>query len=50
LSKILFSGFNFNKKGRKPPFFKDAMKKKFMNMTVEEKEDFKTKWKERCSR
>lgn len=50
LSKLLFSGFNFNKRGRKSPFVKKAMKEKFMNMTDEEKEVFKSKWKEKCGR
>ena len=48
LSKLLFSGFNFNKKGRRSPFARKEMKEKFMNMTNEEKEGFKAKWKERC--
>ena len=38
LSKLLFSGFNFNKKGRRPSFARKGMRKKFMNMTDEEKE------------
>ena len=50
LSKLLFTGFNFNKRGTKPPFVKKAMDKSFMNMTDEEKEGFKNQWKERCSR
>ena len=50
LSKIFFTGFNFNKSGPKPPFVKKAMSDKFMNMTDEEKEDFKNKWKDRCAR
>jgi hypothetical protein len=55
LSKLLFTGFNFNKRGKKSPFARKAMKEefmkeKFMNMTDEEKEAFKAKWKERCDR
>lgn len=50
LSKLLFSGFNFNKRGHKPPFARNSMKNKFMNMTQEEKETFKAKWKEKCER
>ncbi|MDX2361149.1 MAG: hypothetical protein QNK23_10100 [Crocinitomicaceae bacterium] len=50
LGKLLFSGFNFKKRGGKSPFAKKAMKEKFMNMTDEEKDAFKAKWKERCGR
>ena len=50
LSKLLLSGFNFNKRGHKPPFAKNTMREKFMNMTDEEKEGFKAKWKDRCAK
>jgi hypothetical protein len=50
LSKLLFSGFNFNKRGKKPPYARNTMKNKFMNMTAEEKEGFKAKFKEKCER
>jgi hypothetical protein len=51
LSKLLFSGFNFNKRGHKPPFANNRsnpLKNKFMNMNEEEKQAFKAKWKEKC--
>ena len=50
LSKLLFSGFNFNKRGKKPSFARNAMKNKFMNMNDEEKQAFKAKFKEKCER
>jgi hypothetical protein len=50
LSKLLFSGFNLNKKVRGTPYARREMKKKFMNMTDEEKQAFKAEWKEKCGR
>jgi hypothetical protein len=47
LSKILF-GFNKGWGGR-PGWKRQAMQEKFANMTPEEKEEFKAKWKERCN-
>ena len=47
LSKILFSGF-FGKHGWPGQQWKQEMKEKFSNMTPEEKEKFKTEWKNRC--
>lgn len=47
LSKILFGGFN---KGRWGGHRKmHEMREKFANMTPEEKEKFKSEWKERCN-
>ena len=50
LSKILFGGWNFGKRGRRPSFGGQARREKFLNMTEEEKQEFKAKWKERCGR
>jgi hypothetical protein len=50
LSKLLLSGFNFNKRGPRPPFAKNGLREKFMNMTDEERKDFKAKWKNRWAK
>lgn len=50
LSKILFGGFGRGggwQRGR-PNAGKDRMKNKFASMTPEEKEKFKSEWKNRC--
>lgn len=51
LSKILFGGFG-NRGGWKRgggADWKSSMRDKFANMTPEEREKFKTEWKNRCS-
>jgi hypothetical protein len=50
LSKILFGGMNFGKKGccHGKGRFGSRMKDKFMNMSEEEKEKMKKEWKTRC--
>lgn len=45
LCKILFGGFRFGGRHRYGNY---AWKEKYKNMTEEEREAFKTKWKERC--
>ena len=47
LSRILFGGFRF---GHKPEWRKKKAqwRKKWMNMSDEEREQFKQRWKERC--
>ena len=47
LSKILFGGFNKRHWGSERRLY---MRNKFANMTPEEREQFKTEWKERCNR
>ncbi len=47
LSKILFGGFG-GSRWRGSPAWKEKMKRRFENMTPEEKEKFKTEWKNRC--
>src|SRR3954471_16319932 len=50
LSKILFSGFGTRggwQRGRQNEW-KNRMQEKFGNMTVEEREKFRTEWKNRC--
>lgn len=53
LSRILFGSFHFGAKGRR--FKQGARKrarwrKKWINMTEEERIEFKKRWKERCGR
>lgn len=50
LCRILFGGFNFHRHHRehRPPFMQTAAREKFMNMTEEEKQEFKNQWKSRC--
>lgn len=51
LSKILFGGFRFgghhHKKGM---MMKEHFREKLMNMSDEERETFKQKWRERCGK
>ena len=50
LFKILF-GFGFNRKHRYPRMKKHwHWKEKWMNMSEEERQAFKAKWKEKCNR
>lgn len=46
LTKILFSGFRGGGGPRAP--WKDKLRKKWMNMTPEEREKFKQEWGRRC--
>lgn len=51
LSKILFGGMNFGRKGgccKGKHHYGQRMKEKFMNMTDEEKEKMKEGWKSKC--
>lgn len=48
LSKILFGGFKPGGKFREKRMMKNHFREKFMNMSTEEREAFKQKWKERC--
>jgi len=50
LSRILFGGFRFarNNHGHRPPFTHEKFKAKFMDMTEEERQQFKNQWKQRC--
>ena len=48
LSKILFGGFNKRHWGGDRGMH--GMREKFANMTPEEREKFKSEWKERCNR
>ncbi len=47
--RILFGGFHFKKpEGRKAMFANPAFRDKLINMTEEEKNEFKEQWKQRC--
>lgn len=51
LSKILFGGFRFGRSYHQHAqrhFGKAAFNQKFMEMTDEEKQQFKNQWKQRC--
>jgi hypothetical protein len=49
LSRILFSGFNFSgHHGHRPPFMHPSIKNRFMEMSDEEREQFRNQWKQRC--
>ncbi len=48
LTKILFGGFRGGWRGGR--HFDHGMKKRWMNMSAEEKETFKEEWKKRCGR
>ena len=49
LSRILFSGFKFRGyHGHARPFMHPTFRNKFMEMTEDEKEQFKSQWKQRC--
>jgi len=48
LSRILFGNFGFGNK--KPPFANSQFKEKLMNMTAEERQQFKQEWKNRCNK
>jgi len=49
LSRILFSGFKFRgNHGHTRPFMHPTFRNKFMEMNEDEKEQFKSQWKQRC--
>jgi Ca2+/H+ antiporter, TMEM165/GDT1 family len=49
LSKLLFGGFGGGGKGwRGSPAWKEKMKQRWDTMTPEEREKFKSEWKNRC--
>jgi len=49
LSRILFGGFKFRgHDGHRPPFMHPSFRDKLMNMSDEEREQFKSQWKQRC--
>lgn len=49
LSRILFGGFHFRKR-RRLPYSDPSIKEKLMNMSEEEKEQFKQQWRQRCDK
>ena len=49
LSRILFSGFRFGAHhGHRPPFMHPSFRDKLMNMSDEEREQFRNQWRQRC--
>ena len=48
LSRILFGGFKFGPRGNHRGFGNPRFKERFMNMSREERVNFKNEWKERC--
>lgn len=50
LCRILFGGFRFGQPRNKPPFFNRGFREKWMNMSEEERNQFKEKLRERCRR
>lgn len=48
LSRILLGSFGFGNK--RPPFANTKFREKMMNMTDEERQQFKEEWKNRCKR
>lgn len=50
LSRILFGGFRFPRHHHRhrPPFTHEQFKAKFMDMTEEERQQFRNQWKKRC--
>lgn len=50
LCKILFGSINFNGRNKKMAFNNRAMKEKLMNMSEEERLQFKEQWKQRCGK
>ena len=51
LCKILFGGFNYgNHKHKGNAYSSLKMKEKLMNMSEEEKEQFKSEWRSRCGK
>jgi hypothetical protein len=50
LSKILFGGFRGGGWGPRRSYWRQRMMQKWDNMTPEEREKFKTEWRNRCGR
>lgn len=50
LARILFGGFRFGPRSRAWRKRKWAWREKWRNMSEEEREEFKRKWKERCGK
>ena len=48
LSRILLGSFGFGNK--RPPFANPKFREKMMNMTEEERQQFREEWKSRCKR
>ena len=49
LCRILFGGFRFGgHHGHRSPFMYPSIKNKLMDMSDEEREQFKNQWKQRC--
>jgi len=49
LCRILFSGFKFRgNHGHRPPFMHPSLRNRLMEMTDEERAQFKNQWRERC--
>lgn len=49
LSRILFGGFRFGKPGNSRPFgAARQMRNKWMSMSAEERDKFKSEWQKRC--
>lgn len=48
LSRILLGNFGFGNK--RPPFANPKFREKMMNMTEEERQQFREEWKSRCKR
>lgn len=50
LSRILFGGFKCRPRGHRGPFAHPRFREKFMNMSREERINFRNEWKERFKR
>ncbi len=51
LSRMLFGGFRFGRgRHKRPPFANPAFREKFMNMSDEERQQFRAQWKQRCGK
>lgn len=46
LCRLLFGSFRFG--GGPPPFIRERLKEKWSNMSDEEREAFKSRWRNRC--
>lgn len=51
LSRMLFGGFRFGRgRHKRLPFANPAFREKFMNMSDEERQQFRAQWKQRCGK
>lgn len=50
LCRILFGGFRGGPPRGKPPFMANGFREKWMNMTDEERKNFREQWRQRCTR